>query len=149
LRKFIAGQNGESAVYIYCKYIEGEYTRINNGTELKNIKDMNGKYILGANIDLKNESWTPLGEEPFKGTIIGNGYTIANLNVTAVNRVSKVAVASAPEKSFGLFTELSGAKFYDVNFKDVTLNVNSSSNVKLCIGVFGGRAKNLFSRIAA
>ena len=141
IEEIIADQNGESAIYIYCKYIEGEYTRINNGTDLKNLKDMSGNYLLGANIDLKNESWTPIGEEPFKGTILGNGYTISNLNITALNRVSKISASTAEEKSFGLFTKLSGAKFYGVNFKDVTLNVNSSSNAKLCLGAFAGRAE--------
>jgi hypothetical protein len=145
IEEIIADQNGDSAIYIYCKYIEGEYIRINSGTDLKNIKDMSGSYILAANIDLKNESWTPLGEEPFKGTILGNGYTISNLNLTALNRVSKISASTAEEKSFGLFAKLSGAKFYGVNFKDATLNVNSSSNAKLCLGVFGGRAeKSLF-----
>lgn len=141
IEEIIADQNGDSAIYIYCKYIEGEYTRINNGTELKNITDMSGKYILAADIDLKNESWTPLGEEAFKGTFIGNGYTISNLNITALNKVSKIAVSGAAEKSFGLFSTLSGAKFYGLNFKNVTLNVNNSSNVKVCLGVFGGRAE--------
>ncbi|HOJ48108.1 MAG TPA: hypothetical protein PLD48_04445 [Bacillota bacterium] len=142
IEELIADQNGDSAVYIYCKYIEGEYTRINNATELKNIKDMSGSYILAADIDLKNESWTPLGEEAFKGTFIGNGYTISNLNVTALNRVSKIAVSGAEEKSFGLFTKLSGAKFYGLNFKNVTLNINNTSNVRVSVGAFGGRAEN-------
>lgn len=142
IEKIIEEQNGESAIYVYCKYIEGEYTRITSGTDLKNIKNMSGKYILGANIDLKGESWTPLGEEPFKGMIIGNGYTISNFNVTAVNKVSRIAISTAPEKSFGLFTQISGAKFDGVNFKNITLNINATSNVKLCVGVFGGRTEN-------
>lgn len=128
-------------IYVYCKYIEGEYKRIKSEYDLKKIKDMNGKYILASDIDLENKDWKAIkGEEPFSGVLLGNGYTISNLNIDATNRVSKLAAITAEEKSYGLFSELSGATFNGVNLKNVTVTVGSGSNVELCAGAFGGRA---------
>ena len=45
---------------------------------LESIKsDLNGKYHLGANIDLSDEKWTPIDD--FGGTLDGQGYTINGL----------------------------------------------------------------------
>lgn len=42
--------------------------------------DLGGNYVLGANIDLKGEEWTPIGSsgEGFTGTFGGDGKTISN-----------------------------------------------------------------------
>lgn len=41
-------------------------------------------FKLGADIDLKNAEWTPIGNSttPFKGTFDGQGHTISNLTIT-------------------------------------------------------------------
>ena len=41
--------------------------------------------ILGADIDLSNREWTPIGTDatPFNGTFDGNGKTISNLKITS------------------------------------------------------------------
>ena len=44
--------------------------------------------ILGADIDLSNREWTPIGSSdntPFNGIFDGNGYTISNLKITGYN----------------------------------------------------------------
>ncbi|HAN21404.1 MAG: hypothetical protein A2Y15_09410 [Clostridiales bacterium GWF2_36_10] len=143
VEEIIASQDGDSGVYIYCKYIEGEYTRIKSITDIKNIDNFNGNCILANDIDAENANWTPLrnkNDDPFTGIFIGNGYTISNINITATNKVSGVASAGAKEKSYGLFGLLSGATFKGFNFKNVTINIGNTSNVDLCTGVFGGRA---------
>lgn len=144
VEKLISDQNGEETVYIYCKYIEGKYTRINNLTDLNKITDFNGKYILASDIDMENQSWTSFRndkDDPFTGTFIGNGYSISNININATNKVSKLAAKTAKEKSYGFFGSLSNATFSGVNFKNVTITVGSSSNIELCTGVYGGRAE--------
>ncbi|PKM63457.1 MAG: hypothetical protein CVU97_00545 [Firmicutes bacterium HGW-Firmicutes-21] len=134
-------QDKESIIYIYCKYIEGNYKRIRNASDLRNINEHDGKYILANDIYLGSVIWTPLcDKQPFSGVFIGNGYTISDFNIDAVNRESGVGLINAREKSFGLFSELSGAFFSGINLQNVTVTVNKTSNVPLCIGVFGGRA---------
>ena len=47
--------------------------------------DFSGKTVtLGADIDLENEEWTPIGYmgKTFKGTFDGGNYTISNLKIT-------------------------------------------------------------------
>ncbi|WP_099192677.1 GLUG motif-containing protein [Tepidibacter mesophilus] len=43
----------------------------------------NEHYKLGADIDLENEEWEPIGslKLPYKGSFDGNGYTISNLKI--------------------------------------------------------------------
>lgn len=58
--------------------------QVNAGTTFQ------GKTVtLGANIDLSNEVWTPIGSsgKPFKGIFDGSNYTISNLNVTGNGNV--------------------------------------------------------------
>ncbi|MDD4163677.1 MAG: hypothetical protein PHD46_05860 [Eubacteriales bacterium] len=141
VEEIIADNNEDPAIMIYCKYIEGEYTRINSVSDFKNMDNLGGRYILANDIDFKDEVWKPLEKDmPFSGTIIGNGYSLENINIDATNRVRGVAAAGAPEKSYGLFMELKGARFTGVNFKNAKITVGSTSNSRLCAGVFGGRA---------
>ena len=57
-----------------------------------------GKIIkLGANIDLNNLPWTPIGidlTKRFSATFDGNGYTISNLNVEGVKNVGFIGYAA-------------------------------------------------------
>ena len=72
-------------------YISGNIYYITSLTGLKNFAaNVNGgnaykgkTVVLGADIDLKNEEWTPIGNSTtsFQGTFDGNGKTISNLNV--------------------------------------------------------------------
>ena len=55
---------------------------VSNLSELNAIRsDLNGVYMLTANIDLGGAAWTPIGtkETPFTGVFYGNGYKITNL----------------------------------------------------------------------
>ncbi len=57
---------------------------IDDPEELEGIRsNMAGSYKLMSDIDLKNKNWVPIGtmEEPFSGTLDGNGFTIKNLTV--------------------------------------------------------------------
>lgn len=60
-----------------------EYTLIHNEEELFQIKkDLNGKYKLANDIEIK-DSWQPIGNssKPFNGILDGNGYKIYNFHV--------------------------------------------------------------------
>ena len=51
--------------------------------DLLSIK-LDGRYVLGGNIDLGGASWNPIGDyvAPFTGYINGNGYEISNFRLT-------------------------------------------------------------------
>ena len=62
---------------------------VNEGDVYENDVFFEGKTItLGANIDLNNEQWTPIGsaykDHGFMGNFDGNGYKISNLNMTGL-----------------------------------------------------------------
>lgn len=62
--------------------------RVSNIEELKAVKnDLSAYYIQIADIDLRGESWKPIGNEenPFTGDYDGNGYTISNLKYSQYN----------------------------------------------------------------
>ncbi len=78
---------------------------------------------LGANLDLNNEEWTPIGKSDaaFSGTFDGQGYTISNLKVAA-------GVTNKTEDTYkGLFGYTTGGEI-----KNFTLN---NANVTGGIGV--------------
>ena len=79
---------------------------------------------LGANIDLNNLPWTPIGSDLskcFSGTFDGAGYTISNLNVEGVNNV-------------GLF----GYAAYGGNVKNLTVK-GATAKGNDYVGVIMGR----------
>lgn len=78
-----------------------------------------GKNVaLGADIDLKNEEWTPIGTEAnhFKGTFEGNNKVIKNLKIT-------VTEAKEGKAYIGLFGYAEDVTIQDVIFENVDLNV--------------------------
>ena len=140
-------KSGSNVINIYCKFIEGNYTRIKGADALSKITDFSGKYILANDIDLAGIDWTALRDADgnpavFTGEFISAGYSIRNMTVSASNRVGGIAAATAPEKSFGLFGSLDGARFENITLDNVTLEIASGTNVAICVGAFGGRAKN-------
>ena len=69
---------GVIAIYTYNELVAFANS-VNNGNSYA------GKtVVLGADIDLMNAEWTPIGtsSNPFKGTFDGNGKTVSNLVVT-------------------------------------------------------------------
>ena len=59
-------------------------TEISSEAQLKAIaKDLNGSYVLTQDITLSDAEWTPIGtkDNPFKGTLDGQGHTIKGLTV--------------------------------------------------------------------
>ena len=99
---------------------------VNSGNEY-----LNYTVTLGANIDLQNTEWTPIGtkEKPFKGTFDGGNHTISNLKITSGSNVGL----------FGFIT-LSPAN-YIPGIKNLTLhNVTISANGS---GAFVGNARQI------
>ncbi len=82
--------------------------------ELKAIANSSKAYVLGADIDLSSEeNWTPI--EGFSGTLVGNGHSISNLNINAVNM-----------KNIGLFGTLNGT-VKDLAIEDVSITASGDA----------------------
>lgn len=73
---------------------------------------------LGANIDLGNEQWLPIGteEKPFMGVLDGNGYTISNLQIVETE-------AKEGKAYIGFFGYAKNATIKNVTFENVNLNI--------------------------
>lgn len=134
-------EDGSAYLNIYCKFKEGEATRIKTVEQLKGIaSNPEGNYILAGDLDLSGMEWTPI--ENFTGTLDGNGYAIQNLSMTAKNKVSGIAAKKAQEKSYGLFATLDNAEISNLAIENAQITIDKTSNVKLCVGTLAGRTKN-------
>lgn len=95
-------------------------------------------YGLGANIDLKNRAWTPIGYhdiqadgtsmgQSFGGTFNGNGYSIVNLNVDATG---------TPNRTAGFFGAASGCTMK--NIKIINADVKGTIDAGILVGYMPG-----------
>ena len=114
---FASGDGTENNAYVIENATQlaklAEYV---NGSDAEN---WNGKYYkLGADIDLNNMSWTPIGsanDKPFKGNFDGAGHVIKNLNVTLTSTL----------KTSGLFGFIDGATIKNVGINGATVATES------------------------
>ncbi|MBO5704196.1 MAG: hypothetical protein J6R91_06495 [Bacteroidaceae bacterium] len=119
---------------VVAQTLEGEGTEaspylINNVQELTFLREQvnagemkynaAGVYVaLGADIDLANEQWSPIGNEanPFKGIFFGNNKTISNLKIIET-------VAQEGKAYIGLFGYAKDATFKNITFENVDINI--------------------------
>lgn len=94
---------------------------VSTSDELYAIRNnLNGNYILTADIDLKNYNWEPIGtyDYEFKGTFINpDGYVIRNL--TMKERIG----FGVNSYYFGLFGVTSGAYFNGIRLENVDIEI--------------------------
>lgn len=92
---------------------------ISTAEDLKAIaNDLDGDYILTNDIDISGENWTPIGtrEEPFNGTLDGDGHTISGLTI------EEELYMENEEYYIGLFGVLQGGSHTNaVTISDLTL----------------------------
>lgn len=104
---------------VYVKYIEGEWTVVNNATAVRNMIEQIGngetKYWILNDIDcltvnLRKNFWT------FEGEIKGNGYTLSNL------KMSIDGIKNGDLNDFSLLGELkSGSKITDLTLDGISI----------------------------
>lgn len=90
---------------------------------------LDGRFELGSNIDLENydsignegKGWLPIGteEEPFTGTIIGNGFSIVNMEIYHV-----------VQANIGLFGYTEGAILREFSLQDVMIDTKYQTSKK-------------------
>ena len=130
--------NGDEYVQVYdttygVYYVNGAY-EVNSAADLKALaNDVNsgndffeGKsVVLTADIDLKNQEWSPIGsaDHCFMGNFDGKGFSIKNL---AINNIALDADGYAYA---GLFGVTEGAEGKHNSIKNLTIeNVNINTN---------------------
>ena len=116
---------------------------INNAEDMKQIKRY-GKYILGADIDMSDIDWKPVGTyaAPFSGTLDGNGHTITGLKVTECEE--DVGESLSFKYSYcGLFGAVENAEIKNIKFANAEINVASNAvNRTVYAGIVAGFIKN-------
>lgn len=122
----------------------GEGTSVNpyvitSANELNEIRNnLSGYYVLGNDIDLASiGEWIPIGteDEPFKGTLDGQGHSIENL-----------AITSESWDFVGLFgyCDRDTASLRNIDLSDVNINIQRTiTSNAWCVGAIAGIADNI------
>ena len=115
--------SGDGSVRIYTTWKEGNWFRISTPDQLHKNAGPNNSYILEADLDFTKKSWpTVLSTGEYNGTILGNGHTIANVEVLQGDN-SKI--------NGGLFGVLgSKAKITDLKLENVTFKIVAGSRMQ-------------------
>lgn len=72
-----------NSVKVYTKWLEGIWFKIETLKQFKENANLNGNYIILADIDFKGASLpTAFTRGTFEGKIIGNGHTFSNVKLT-------------------------------------------------------------------
>lgn len=123
------------------------YTVIKTADDLKKISS-SGKYILMADIDLKNTTWS---SKSFSGTFEGNGYSISNLDRALFydlsgGTIKNLSVQGETSISLALFTQYirSNSTVDNVTVKgSVTVTNENASNAGALAAYVSGSNVNI------
>ncbi|MBP7176481.1 MAG: InlB B-repeat-containing protein [Thermoclostridium sp.] len=132
---------------VYLKYLEGSYIRAANADDLKNGGafgftgfDSFGNpvdgYILQNDIDCTGTTVQMV--DSFNGKIYGSGFSLKNIQMN----ISSRKVDMDTSKTVGLFNSLDGAYIEDVNFENLSINLNVKAGIPVTVGALAIRANN-------
>ena len=113
------------------------YTIIRTASDLMNLRNFSGKYILVNDIDLSGYDWSNSrlmmsNSSVFSGEFNGNGYTISNLTITA-NLDSG--------DNIGMFGTIDGGIVRNLRLVNASINQTQTlANVGILAGVIQGNA---------
>lgn len=160
LRIFVDNLYFDITVRLVSKVI---YT-VEDFNDIRN--DLNGTYVLGADLDFENRAFWPIGKayEPeadgsyatgaFEGVFDGNGHTISNITINALDYLEGEdengqgpSLGSVQENSQnynnGIFMQTSAnAQILNTNFSNITVNCQGLGGA--VVGMNGGLVKNCF-----
>lgn len=139
------GGESDLAVNVIVKYIKGTYTLVDSADDLgKLVKTSQNIYLLN-DIDLEGADFS---FDNYRGTIIGNGYTISNFNlnysVSKNDLVDDFTDVGKKSLCISLFGNTNGAVIQDVNFTDVkiVLETKLSTTHKIYVAPISVSMKN-------
>lgn len=120
---------------LYAKYLNGNFNVIRNVKDLYIIDATENLYFIKdidcTGIAASNFKWA----DTFRGKIIGNGYTISNLNINK-------ATLGTSNTTLGLFNIISNASISDLTFKNCTLTVDFGPFNDGKLAFFAGKIEN-------
>ena len=121
------GGDESLAINVYVKYLDGEYTIVKTADDLKKTISSSQNIYLANDIDLGGKD---LCFKNYRGTLIGNGYTISNFNLLfGVGRDDLVDDFEDEGKTslcISLFGSTNGASIENVNFTNVTFKLDTT-----------------------
>lgn len=123
-------QSFECSQYsMYWAVGENDEYSIKTVDDLQKLAGSEATYQLKNDIDLSGVNWKPI--EGFKGTLIGNGFTIKNMTIeTSASNV-------------GFFSTLNG-NVTNLNFENASVTVSGSNeNIGVLCGSMQGTASNI------
>ena len=105
--------------------------------------NLNGKYYLTNDIDLDGKEWIPISNHnnPFTGTLDGQGYAIRNLTITGAKQLGEV----------GLFGTINSAIIKNVGMENTCIDVDLSGGYQsyyvgtICGDSFNSVVKNCYN----
>lgn len=111
----------EEECTVYVKFLEGEWSVIQNGTDVVSmLRDGSKKYYFYQDVDCSALSgtwqlqWQQI--QPFTGTLEGNGSTVSGLKISG----------TCTRTSYGLFGAIGAtAKISDIIFEDLSLDLTA------------------------
>ncbi len=117
---------------VYIEWTEGEWYRIYTAEQFADNASLDGNYEILADLDFTDEIWpTSFMYGNFSGSIIGNGHTIKNVNVTQTNN------AKTNAGLFGVVAE--NASISDITFENITFTIKAGTRVAgASYGIFAG-----------
>ena len=122
------GGDESLAIDVYFVYIKGIYTKVSTAEELMTAISKDSNIILMNDIDMGGAT---LGfKKAFVNKIYGGGHTISNFKAKAnVGKNDLFEIDGEKGYSFnGIFGSLDKAQVTDVNFKDVTLEIEAMAS---------------------
>lgn len=115
------------------------------GTKEGPAVDFKGKTVtLGADIDLNNQEWTPIGtkEAPFCGTFDGANQKVSNLKITKQQMTSSSQETTNEAKNLGLFGYVNGGgKLSNVSIE--TVEITGIESMGALVGAIVGPIENV------
>lgn len=128
--------------------------------------DLNGTYALGADLDFENQAFWPIGKAyeaesdgsystgVFEGVFDGNGHTISNITINALDYAEGEdgngqgpslggVQGNSQNYNNGIFMQTSAnAQIINTNFNNITVNCQGLGGA--VVGMNGGLVKNCF-----
>ncbi len=122
----------ENTVKIYTTWRDGNWYKIYNADQFVKNGKLNGSYEIYADLDFTGKIWPlALTTGEFKGTIVGNGYTIKNVTVNQ---------GDISRNNGGLFGSLGiSAVISDLKLENISYSIQAGSRMQdAAFGVLAG-----------
>lgn len=129
---YTTGTAENATMQLYVDWLEGEWYHIYTAEQFLDNASVDGSYVIHGDLDFAGEIWpTSLMHGTYTGTIVGNGYTFSNIELTQTNNSKTYA---------GLFGYLAdSAAISDLTLSNVTFTIKSGTRVAgTCYGLLAG-----------